>query len=103
MRPNHQPLLRLVAVNGAFGAVLGLLATAALVGGDVLGLHRLAVQDPDAGLGLALLAAGLMGLCAAACIATAIMLLGPDEAGEPRGPGTPVLVPVPVRLRRRRG
>ncbi len=93
--PYRQPLLRLVAVNGAFGAAMGALATALLVGGDAFGLQGLVLRDGEAMLGLGLLSAGLMGLCAAASVATAVMLLGAREAAT--GPGSGRLVPVPVR------
>lgn len=96
--PIRQPLLRLVAVNGAFGAAMGALATALLVGGDAFGLAGLVLRDGEALLGLGLLSAGLMGLCAAASVATAVMLLGAREPGPGSGPGE--LVPVPVRARR---
>ncbi len=101
MRPDTltRPLMRLVALNGALGGAAGLLVTALLVGADSFGLHRLTLAgaSPDAALGLVLLALGLAGLCAAACIATAVMLLGAAEADAGPGAGTPALVPVRVR------
>ncbi|KAA2236630.1 hypothetical protein [Salinarimonas soli] len=92
--------MRLIVDNGIFGAGLGLAAAGGLAAGDVGGLGHLALNGIEGALGLGLLGLGLMGLGAAACVSTAVMLLG---AGEERrfGRGTPVLVPVPVPVRRR--
>jgi hypothetical protein len=106
----EQPILRLLAINLAIGAALGLGFVATLVSMDLHGIGRLIRGSEDPIAALALLTGGFVVTFASVVAGGAIMLLPSEHSGTGRGtprqaaatPGKPVLVPVgrgPASLR----
>jgi hypothetical protein len=83
-----QPLLRLLLINAAGGALIGLLFALALVALDAAQLQTLIRRDPSGGVALVLLLASFAITVGGLSAATAVMSresYGADEAGPPRG------------------
>jgi hypothetical protein len=110
MRAPRDPLLRLFALHGGFGAAVGAALALVLVAWDVHGLATVMGQSIGRSAGAAAFSAGFALIVGAAAIATALMLLGrgphggrgPHDGRDPRGGGTPGIAPVPVPVRARR-
>lgn len=108
------PLLRLLAVNGAAGVAISLLMLAGLLAADVGHLRSLIVAAQDPVVPLVLLAGGLIVTMTSVVMGTAIMMLGSsdEDSGDRKGRGRrsmtlletliphrqPEIVPVPVRV-----
>lgn len=94
----RMPLIRLFVLNGAFGAMLGVLFVGLSLAFDLRGLWTLVSNSDVALLALAILTVSISATFAGAAIGTAVMLLpereeddkaygGVDADGNPRGPG----------------
>ncbi|MGE0231301.1 MAG: hypothetical protein AB7O39_04995 [Flavobacteriaceae bacterium] len=99
------PLLRLLAINAAGGAVAALLVVAGLYLLDVGGLQRLSAASTQPLLPVLMLAAAFIVTFASAAMGGAVMLLPGDWASGDRGHGrrAATLRPVPQRVPASRG
>lgn len=97
----RNPALRLVLKHAGLGALLGLAFAAALILVDAHGLGSLITSSDSGVVAFALLAGGFMVTFGSLVAGGAVMLIGGEDDDRPdRGLGA-VLVPVPVRARRR--
>jgi hypothetical protein len=78
-RSESHKLLRLFAVNGLFGVMMGVVMAILLITLDIHGLGGLSWQDPEGMIAIALLGSGFAITFGGAAIATAIMLIDTDE------------------------
>jgi len=76
MRRGAQPLLRLLAINLAIGAIMAALMVGGLVALNAGGLRDLALADGSPGVALALLLLGFFITFGSVAMGTAIMALG---------------------------
>ncbi len=93
----RKPLIKLFVLNGAFGALLGVLFVALAFAFDLRGLGTLVANSDVAVLALVILTFSVSATFAGAAIGTAVMLLpereeddkaygGVDADGNPRRP-----------------
>ena len=98
-RRSDQRVIRLLAWNAAFGAVLGMSFAAFLVVWDVAGLGTLLARSDAPVPAFVLLLAGFAITFGSAVCGTAIMSI--DDEGDD-DPDDGRLEPIPVRVRSRR-
>lgn len=92
-------LIRLYIVNVLIGFALALVFVTGLVWLDVAHLRHL-IMETSGGLLAYILLVLLNGVVFAGVqFGIAVMRLAEDDGGAEGGPGTPVLEPVPVRIR----
>lgn len=98
----RNPALRLVLGHAMLGSLLGLAFALALVVTDAHGLGTLMRGSESGFVAFLLLAGGFVVTFGSLVAGGAVMLLGEGSSGGGglRGPA-PVLVPIPVRSRRR--
>ncbi|EJW13133.1 hypothetical protein A33M_0625 [Rhodovulum sp. PH10] len=111
-----QPLIRLLAINLAFGLLIAVIAVAGLIALDAHHLRRLVLSDSSPVIAIGLLLFGFAVTMGSWVMGSAVMRLGDRDAGDgDRGnrghrvhrvrptaddrPGAPV--PIPVRVRGR--
>ncbi len=80
--PSRNPLLRLLLVNAAGGAVIGLLFALGLFALDAAQLQTLIRRDPSGGVALALLMASFAITVGGLAAATAVMSQESYDAGD---------------------
>lgn len=109
---DRNPLLKLLAINGAIGVSISLLILVGLLVGDVGHLRSLISRSQDPVVPLVLLAGGLIITMTSVVMGAAVMMLQ-DPAKDGRGGGgsglrlpllpgfQPALVPVRVKADRR--
>lgn len=99
----RQPLLRLLAVNLAFGLVIAVVAVAGLLALDAHRLRSLVLGDQSPWIAVGLLLFGFAVTMGSWVMGSAVMRLGDGEGGPGRSAAAPVTpaegdpVPVPVR------
>lgn len=98
----NPPLFRLLAINCLAGIVTSWLFLAGIIWLDVGGLHQLLSRSSEAGVAIAVLAAGFAVTFGSAAMGTAVWLMpygdGDGETGKrARPPVAPGTEPVPVR------
>ncbi|HEY8578309.1 MAG TPA: hypothetical protein VIL72_00380 [Beijerinckiaceae bacterium] len=100
--PGRDPLVRMIVLNWALGAALGLACAAVVLAADVAGLRSLMARGDLALPALALLFGGFAITFGGVVAASAVMLTPRDgDDGDDRGHGafTPALRPALVRAR----
>ena len=75
----RQPLLRLLAVNLAFGAAAAVLLVAGMLALDSQGLRKLIFADRSPGLAIGLLLFGFIITLGSVVMGSAIMAIGKEE------------------------
>ncbi len=103
----QEPLLRLLAINWAFGAFAAAIVTAGLLALDTAGLRSLISSTENPFVPVALLFGGLLVTLSSAAMGAAIMALpGLEPRGGKKhkadGGFAPALVPIPVEAAARR-
>lgn len=101
----RDPLFTLLAINGAAGALLGVLFVVGAIWLDIGHLRRLVGFNSDGLIAVGLLTAGSIITFGSVVMGGAIMMLGrkerdPDE-DRGRGEAIPALAAVPARRARR--
>lgn len=96
-------LLEYLAVNGAIGVAIAVIAVGGLLALDVHGLRRLVLGDASPVLTVLLLLFGFIVTFGSVAMGTAIMMLGrppdPPDPPESGGPRTPVAAgPLPATI-----
>jgi hypothetical protein len=98
--PGQDPLIRLVLVNLAVGAFMGVAFAALLLAADFAGLRSLIVGTSVSGSALVLLFGGFAITFGGIVVTTAVMLMN-DRDDHDGGDGIK-FEPAPVRVRARR-
>jgi hypothetical protein len=97
------PLFRLLAVNAASGALLGVGFVGCLLALDTANLRRLIAADPEGLVALALLTLGFVITCSSVMMGSAIMRSRKDDGDDDRrGSGGVPMRPAYARQRARR-
>jgi hypothetical protein len=96
-RRTANPVLSLVLVNAAGGAVVALLLVGSILGLDIGGIGTLVRESDVPAVPVAMLVAGFVITFSSVAMGSAIMRVGRDETDRPGGFGSPIPVPVVAR------
>lgn len=83
----HDPIHRLLAINGLGGAAIGIAFAAGIYFFDVGQMQRLVANDSGGVIALVLMTAGFVITCASLAMGSAIMLMPRDDDQDPPPPG----------------
>ncbi|MGL4323365.1 MAG: hypothetical protein ACRCTD_04930 [Beijerinckiaceae bacterium] len=107
-RGPHDPIHRLLAINGLLGGAVGVGFAIGIYWLDVGHIQRLVANDSGGSIAMVLMTAGFVVTCASLAMGSAIMMMPRDDDKDPPQGGlrqeTQPLVPqlVPARARARR-